>query len=271
MAGTMWMATEQYGQWIPCPRINMQAGKVSWGVVSKYLNGGNHVRRSLTAAKEYTIEWPLKSRDLLRPILDFADGFYGTGDIYFTDPFAMDKNVLPAYWAAPYLNAIDGPLVSSSWSQWPPTANGIMSTVSRPTLTQLSGSTSGFPIMSGGIKGVHRLFVPVPQGYTIHLSIHHTSASAGGVFKIQPYVAGATSGSVSTPAISTLSAAVLTGFTYAASAAHAGIEISTTGDVNYTGMMAQIHKTGTSPNTAQPFVSGQGHSGLQFGAPGVGY
>lgn len=267
----IWMATEKYGQWVPCPRINMKAGKVAWGSVTKNLNGGTYVRRSAAGAKEYTVEWGLKSRDLLRPILDFADGMYGTGDIYFCDPMAMDKNVLPSYWAEPYLNGLDGPLAASTWGSWPPTTTGVMTGVARPTVVSLTTSTEGFPTYSGGIKGLHSLFIPVPIGYTFYLSIHHTTSGAGGAFKVQPMVSGVNSGASSLPAISALTGSVLATYSYAASVNHAGVMLSNTADVNYTGMMAQILKTGTAANTTIPFVSGQGHSGLQFVAPGVDY
>lgn len=269
--GNMWFGTREYSQWIPCPRVNMQAGKVSWGTVSKYLGGGNYSRRSTTAAKEYGMEWALNSRDALRPVLDFADGMYGTDDVYFCDPFAMDKNVLPSYWAQGYMNAIDGPLSASTFSFWPPSTTGIMTGVTRPTLLDTGESVNGFPTQSGGAFGEHTLFIPIPIGYSIHFSVHAETPSVGGSIQIRILDKGVVTSGPFMPATQALTDPVLTGFSTFAATAHRGIEISIHGDTYYNGMMAQILPTGQAPNINQGFVSGQGHSGLQFAPPGVEY
>lgn len=269
--GDMWFATKQYGQWIPCPRVNMQAGKISWGAMSKYLGGGNYVRRSTAAAKEYSMEWALNSRDALRPVLDFADGMYGTDDVYFCDPFAMDKNVLPAHWASGYINAIDGPLTANTFSQWPPSTTGIMTGVSRPSLISSNQSINGFPMQSGGSFGEHRLFIPIPIGYSIWFSIHAAASNPGGLVEINVLEKGVVVSGPFFPATNTLTDPVLSGFSTFAATAHRGIEIKLSGELYYTGMMAQIIPTGVTPDVYGGFKSGQGHSGLQFAPPGVEY
>lgn len=269
MAGTMWLATREYGQWVPCPRINMQAGKISWGTLSRYLNGGTYSRRSTAAAKQYTMEWGLKSRDELRPVLDFTDGFYGTGDLYFLDPFAMDKNVLPAHWAAGYINAVDGPLTAATIDDWPPSS--IAPNPVRPDLVSLGSSTNGFPTSSGGSRGQHTLFIPLPPGYSIHWSCHAPVAAAGGAIEINVLTAGVVTSGPFFPSIEALTTNRLQSFSTFASAPHMGVEITLRGTINYTGMMAQILPTGTLPNYTQAFKSGQGHSGLQVQEPGVEY
>jgi len=267
----MWFGTREHAEWVPCPRVNMQAGKVSWGSISKYLGGGNYVRRSTAAAKEYTLEWALNSRDALRPILDYADGFYGTGDLYFSDPFTMDKNVLPAHWAQGYINAIDGPLAADTFSQWPPTTTGIMTGVSRPPLVDLGESVNGFPTSSGGAFGEHTLFIPVPPGYRFWFSMHDTVANAGGFLEITLLTDGVATAGPYFPAVSALTDDVLSSFAMTATAPNQGFQLRTLGDTYYTGMMAQVLPNAITPNFDQGFKSGQGHSGLQFAPPGVEY
>lgn len=273
MSGQMWFATEQYGQWIPCPRVNMSAGRVSWGTVSKYLNGGNWARRSTTAAKMFGMEWPLNTRDALRPIQDFVDGFYGTGDVYFTNPFAMDKNILPAQWAQGYLNAIDGPLVTPYPNSWPPAPYGILNDVQRPDLLETNQSVNGFPTAQGGIRGQHTLFIPVPPGYTFRFSVHAISAASySQTLSLTILEKGVPVSTPFFPAAGTLTDPVLTGYSANITDPHRGILIdSGIIDLVYTGMMAQITPIGQSVNTAQGFKSGQGHSGLQFDEPGLEY
>lgn len=244
--GDIWFGTKEHSQWVQCPSIDMSAGKVGWEVVSKFLNGGNYVRRSTAAAKQYGMEWGLKSRDTIRPILDYADFMYGPGDIFFCDPFAMDKNALPTYWAAPYVNAIDGPLTTST----------------RPALTDLGASTNGYPTRRGGITGTRSIYIPIPPGYTAHVGVH-SAVAMGGSIRVYTTISGVRQPSPTT--LTPLTTATSTRFNYtsAVSVANRGIEIENVGDVSYDGMIVQILPTGVTPATGG-FISGQGHSGLQF-------
>lgn len=249
MAATIWFGTKEHAQWVECPRINMDAGKVGWETITKFLNGGSYVRRSTTAAREYILEWGLKSRDALRPIMDYADFLYGAGDIYWCDPMAMDKNMLPAYWAAPFMNGVDGPLVSST---------------TRPVNTDLLTSTNGYPTRRGGIHGTHSIYIPIPPGYTAHVGVH-SDVAMGGTLRVHTTINGVRQVSPTTLTALTTASTTRTNATFAAAVANRGIEIENVGNVVYSGMIVQILKTGTSV-AAGGFISGQGHSGLQFAA-----
>jgi hypothetical protein len=95
----MYFGTRNYMQWVVAPKINYEASKRGYVSAAGFVNGGQFVRRSASAAKGYNLSWELKPRDEIRTINDYADGVYGTGPIYFLEPFAMDKNLLPQYWA----------------------------------------------------------------------------------------------------------------------------------------------------------------------------
>lgn len=266
--GLMYMATERFGTWVECPRINMQAGKVGWETVSKFLNGGNYIRRSTTSAKEYDMEWGLRSRDQLRPVLDFADYIYGEGDIYFCDPFAMDKNVLPAYWASPFMNGIDGPLTGTTLGGYTPSVSGDWSGVLRPAIVDLGQSVNGYPTRAGGILGQHSLFIPVPPGYRLDWG-YHSDAGSHAMFTLQMFQNGVASGSEWTPV--NLPVAGSTRFNLGLGAGMStgmGVRIThdeSMSDMSYAGMIAQIVPDTVAPSTGG-FISGQGHSGLQFAA-----
>lgn len=287
MSGQIYIATKWVGKWIPCPQVNMPASRVAWGMMSRFLNGGAYSRRSWTASKQYEMTWGLKSRDEIRPIQDYADGMYGPDDLFFLNPFARDKNVLPAQWASGYLNALDGPLVAPYPDAWPPAVYGIYNDVQRPPLLPAGaggtvGSVNGFPVYSGGVRGSHSVFVPVPLGYTFYFSCHHVTPMAADATKlaITQMVNGVNGTQTAVPIVA-LTAPVLNSYSYTPSAGNSGVVISNgagvvTGDadgksIDYTGMMAQILPNGQTPNTSQPFVSGQGHSGLQVVEPGVEY
>lgn len=259
--GLMYMATEKYGAWVECPRINMQAGKVGWETVTKFLNGGNYVRRSTAAAKEYEMEWGLRTRDQLRPVLDFADGLYGD-DVYFCDPFAMDKNVLPSYWATPFMNAIDGPLVSMNGT----VADTFDPQTLRPNLVDIVPQ-NGYPTRAGGIEGAHSIFIPVPMGYRFDFG-YHDDVNLGGQISVQEVSSGVPVGPAFVPTTLAVGSSTRFNLSIDFSTANRGVRISTSPTLaphalRYTGMMAQIVPIGKTASTGG-FISGQGHSGLQF-------
>lgn len=244
----IYFGTKATLQWITAPSIDVPAGKMDWNSRTKLLNGGNYVRRSATAAREYAFTWSLRTRDQLRPILDYADGLYGSGFFYYLDPFQQDRNVLPQYWASPYLNSIDGPLST-------PTA--------RPALTDHVTSTNGYPSRSGGITGTKSIFIPVPPGYTLYAGIHvDASITAGGSMAVKQVVNGVRTGTNVTLTNLNTSTTTRTNATFVGGT-NTGYEFENSADIRYTGMIAQVLPTGSTVPTGG-FISGQGHCGLSF-------
>ena len=157
MPSQVWFGTKGLEQWVPCPSVDVPATKQGYGEAKAFLGGGAYVRRSKVSAKRYTMSWVQKSRDTLAPIQDYADGVYGNGFMYYLDPFAMDRNVLPSYIAQPAQNFYDGPFV----------VDGI-----RPTLLTDATSVNGYPVESAvytitSTSKVPSLYVPIPPGYTL--------------------------------------------------------------------------------------------------------
>jgi hypothetical protein len=119
---SMWFGNRNYMQWIVPPQINYDSSRAGKVYTAQYTNGGAWVRRSATGSRHYNFAWNLKRRDEIRAIMDYADGVYGTDDpIYFIDPFAADKNVLPQYWSVPSLGAEDAPQLQGLGDEQRPT------------------------------------------------------------------------------------------------------------------------------------------------------
>ncbi len=256
MAGLMWFGTREYMQWIPCPAINSDASKTDWNTGAKYLNGGSYVRRSNTSAKTLTLTWNMQHRDDIRPVTDYADGVYGTGPIFMLDPFAMDKNIFPQFWATPYLNTQDGPVRST---------NAIPVAITTPTGTLGYPSNSAvYTIRSGASNVVPSVYLPVAPGYTIWIGVHGTKSGNQNVV-LTPAINSTSDG---TPVNATfLSAANTNRVTNSFSGdSYQGVTVSltgTTGEMTLTGLIAQVLPTGVSPLRGK-FISGQGHSGFSF-------
>lgn len=247
MAATMYFGTKGNMQYVPCPRIDQAAGKTDWSTATKQLNGGNYTRRSAAAAREYTMTWGLRTQSELAPIIDYADGLYGGGYIYFLDPFIMARNVLPTFWSNPYLNTLDGPLTGST----------------RPVATDHLTGTNGYPTRSGGVTGTHSIYIPVPTGYTLNVGIHvQSGVTAGGTMRVWTVAGAVRTGTVVTLTNLTTASTTRTNATFAGGAT-TGYEIENNGDMLYTGMIAQVRPTGQAVPTGG-FISGQGHSGMRF-------
>lgn len=253
MAGQIWFGTREYMQWVKAPAINMTASKVGWDAQTNYLNGGASVRRSVSAHKEYGMSWNLASREDIRAISDYADGIYGTGPIYWTDPFTADTNALPQAWATPFVGAHDGTILSGKET--------------RPTLVQTPANINGYPTRSAlytiGTDDKPAVWVPIPPGYTAWVGAVGIEGTGGKV------VATPTTGPSTSAPGQNLTLLPVTGTTRVNksfdSSAYDGVLVSLggSGSVTLTALTVQVLPSGAVPATGG-FISGQGHSGCSF-------
>lgn len=259
MVDSVWFGTKGLEQWIPCPAVDVPATKQGWGDAKAFLGGGAYVRRSKVAAKRYTMSWVQKSRDTLAPVQDYADGLYGNGFIYYLDPFAMDRNVLPSYVAQPAQNYYDGPFM----------VDGV-----RPTLLTDPSRVNGYPVesavytVSPGSK-CPSLYVPIPPGHTLAIGAHGASLTGNAGISVTPQVSSTGVGTATTFApVGITSASPRFTHTFSASAGMVGVNISlisyvTASQLQLYGIIAQIRPDGQAfPDGG--FISGGGSSGMQF-------
>lgn len=244
---------------VKTPRIDMDVSKTGWGTSSQYLNGGAGVRTSTGAHKEYGMTWA-GSRDDVRAITDYADGLYDTDEgvnlIYFLDPAAMDKNVLPQLWASPFQQSVDGltlfPGQKASIDLTP--SNGL-----------------GYPARSVSYlanRVPRSLWVPIPAGFTAWVGVHGVADAGAGLT-----VATTDGANSATPTLlDTLAVTDPTRFSASFAAgsnvdgillAPANLGPGATERFTWAGTMVQILRNGITPAPGD-FISGQGHSGCQF-------
>lgn len=257
----MWFGTKERMSAIRAPKIDYAAPKVGWsGGTTQYLNGGAYVRRSITAHKEYSFSWGNMSREEIRLINDYADGVYGSGPVYFLDPFAMDTNLLPQHWATPRL----------VWDDAPVLMGGDRSTVL--DLGNLAVNPLGYPAKgatyydsgAGSVPMAQRprLYIPVPDGYTLWFGVHgQPYQTSPNIVQVKP-----SNGAAVTMPLLGLSDTNRFSNSWDGTTAMTGVEISLTGQLGLAtlhGMMAQVLPTGVLPQ-AGGFISGQGNSGVRF-------
>lgn len=248
----MWFGTKGYMQWVPCPLVDSDMSAIGWQSQAQYINGGARVRRSNTAHKEYNLAWGLQARDNIRLITDYADGVYGDGLIYFLDPFAMDKNILPSYWATPMLGGYDAPMLTGS---------------ARPSLTTTSANSFMHPAQTATYTvdpadTKLTLYIPIPAGYTFWLGANGSATGSAVLNVVGDLIAGGTDTTATTLS------ATLDGNRVAqswSSATYTGVTLTLggTGTISLTSLCGQVLKIGVTPSAGN-FISGQGNSGCAF-------
>jgi hypothetical protein len=196
--------------------------------------------------------WNFLKRDEARILLDLADGIHGSGNIYWHDPFAADRNVLPQWWASPMQGLYDGlPLNAGERG------------ISVPTPTNslhLPFESVEYNIALGTTRTV---WVPIPAGYTAWVGAYGQDGTGGRL------VATPTTGPTTEGAADNLTLLDVTDdsrFTNSYSSANFdGVKLSLggSGTILLTGMMIQVLRNGVTPQSGA-FISGQGNSGCSF-------
>lgn len=158
----MYFGTRERMTWVKTPAIDAGIGKGRWTSNGTFINGGAYSRSSTTGHKRYTFAWNLASQEEIYNIIDYADGLYGDGVMYFLDPFAKATNVLPQWWAAPRIQAEDAPPLTKEV---------------RPTLVQTAANSNGYPTQSAVYNFTENsvfdeVYVPVPPGEAFHFGAH---------------------------------------------------------------------------------------------------
>lgn len=250
MQRKMYFGTRERMTWVNCPAIDVDLSKGRWAVQGGYLNGGAYIRRSLTGHKIYEFSWNLTTQEEIYEIVNYDDGIYGNGLIYFYDPFAMKTNVFPQFWAAPWLAREDGPSFILG---------------KRPDAVATGANAYGYPTQSAvytlaSADEALELWLPIPAGYTLHIGAHGSSTGTASVTVLED---GDT-----VPDSLTLMPVTLPTLTNAQYSGVRGVTVSFGGVGNLTlaGLVAQVLPTGVSPSTGM-FPSGRGHSGCRFPTP----
>lgn len=241
-------------QWVAAPAVDVESTRSGYNDRVDFRNGGVRTRRSKTTAKGYGLSWNFKSREDVQPILDLYNGMYGDGFIYYSDPFATDRNALPTWLSTPFLNCYDGPWRNKG---------------SRPAVSSAASSVNGYPIESAtytvtSTDPLPEVFIPIPPGFTAHFGAHGALVSGAAQVTVRKFLSAAGGDVVAAPLLT--KEQNLTNVTVP-SALYSGIGISLTsassGVIRLDGMMLQVLPD-EEPAPSGRFIGGNGSSGLSF-------
>lgn len=243
----MWFGNQNKMQWVPCPSVGMPVSRSGFVRQAQYLHGGRKNNLTFNGSRTYELNWALTTRDALRPISDYAEGVWGAGPIFWSDPFTMDKNVLAQSFATPSLGGYDAITLNSS--------------TIRPDIVPTSANPHGYPFESAvynvrGSAGSFRHYVPIPPNYSAWVGVHGASGS-GGAIRVTTDGGTTTTMTMLSVGSDTRVNAKFTGTT--------GISLwlGGSGTVTLSGIMVQVLPNGVTPSKGG-FISGQGHSGCSF-------
>lgn len=177
---TFWFGTEERSSFFRTPLRNADSSPQSFSDGGTLINGGGWQRDSWGSHKLYQYEWgPSTPYADAQKLKSYSDGTYGRGLIYFVDPLAYDKNILPARVADP------GMALGYEGS-------GLVYGVEPTATATVGGAANNYPVTSAtydltniipGWRGREdAVFVPIPQGYSLFLGGAYSYTGTGGVF-----------------------------------------------------------------------------------------
>lgn len=250
--GKIYFGTQDYMQWVPAPDRNVARGGHGWSSKSNRLNGTASVRRSAGNHKEYDFTWSTQKREAIDPVLAYANGDYGDGLIYWVDPWAAETNIAPDAWASPWKGAQGGINLTGKGSP-------------APTIEATPANSNGYPTRSAKYtllesQTPRTLWIPVPDGFTLHLGAQGSSTGFGRV-RVTP-----DGGSVANLTFLPVTSSTRTNYTYTGPGGvtvSLGLSSAGAGTVTLTSLTALILPTGQSPAPGG-WMTGQGNGGCKF-------
>lgn len=246
-------------RWLPAPKQGILRTPNRFISETEYLNGSSSLYQSYTGSMRYEMDFGFQHPEDIQHLIICDQGAYG-GEVFFLDPFAAKTNVLPSYWASPWLSAVGAPNLQGvdSW-------NALM-------VGDTPANTLGYPLLMGRF-GEHlptqtwdeanapELWIPVPDGFTFHMGVHGVNVTPDMFVTVAPD--GDTPDDLTMMAVTD---SALTNYTYTPTGGN-GVTIALTGDsdaaIDIAGMVAQVLPTGQSAPTGR-FIPGTGHSGCRI-------
>lgn len=247
-------------QWCPAPKAGAQVSNIGSVQTMAFENGGADVVRSSQTRKQYTFNFAGPSKDLdgISVYSKYASGFYGSGLIYFADPYSFETNLFPPAWASPGL-------IEQGWES-------IYSI--QPTFTNTATNSYSQPRRSatftiGVVQNTPRAYIPIPPDHTLNIGASGSVLTGTAVVSVRPIntdgtLATAVNLTLLDPTASTRMNATFAGSSYQAVYVELGRTTSAASTISLTSMMAQLYKTGTSPVLPTNHMYGEGHTGLVF-------
>lgn len=248
-------------QWVPCPLIESGIQRNRYVERMQFENGGGDARRSAQHQMQYNFAFsgPAHEVEGIDAFHRFASGFYGDGLIYLAHPADYETNLFPAAWASPGL-------IEQGWanigSNVPSFGSTNVSQFAQPprSATWVIEDQAGTYTKSTKIV--------IPPTHTLHVGVSGL-ATGSGVVSARPINTDGSFGAVVNLTLLSKSGSTRMNTTFSG-ADYQAVEFyitrtdATVSTVTITSMMAQLHKTGSTPALPSNHYQGKGSTGLMF-------
>lgn len=236
---TLWLATDERGEFVKCPDQGMPMSSVGWFSTGNYLNGGAYSDKSASTHRTYQPVFT-GTQDDVQDVLDYPQGLFGNGPFYMVDPFAQ-SNILPRWLSVPRLMALDAPTFQRD-------SNGLYV---RPTLTTTGANALRLPTKSavftfGGAETGYLFKFAHPPGFNLQFC-WWGSRTGGAHIKLN----GIDRDTQGTPVQINDGSQVNSMFTTVQ------LTAASAGTLTISGIMVQLRKTGKTFDFSR-FISGRG-------------
>lgn len=251
----VWFGTLEKMQDLKCALSGLPVTGSAFSGTTRFRNGGADVVRSWGSHKEFDMSWSGTMAEI-GPFMDYADGLYGTGLIYFTTPAADRTNLFSPNWAAPKLIELE----SNGW----PEIYDDTGTFTDTAANSYNQPTRSITYTTVATVPQRRFVIPIPPTMTLRLGWSGSSTGSGAVY----YRIRNTDGTYDTPvaltAITPTSSTRLNASVAGSTGIAAEVYLYGAGTVTIASLMAQLWPTTYTPTLTGSFLGGRGYSGFKF-------
>lgn len=180
MTAQMWFGTLERMRWVDAPQPGADMSPLGWNANGTLLNGGGYSANSWGSHGQFQFSWSGGfAQSAAQMMQAYSDGSYGRGLIYFINPLAYHRNILPKHWADPSMGlnyeapSLRHGVIPTSTPTVDPDQNDLPVTT---TVYDLTSVDAGYP------GDADSLFIPVPPGMTLLLGGFYSTTGTGGVF-----------------------------------------------------------------------------------------
>lgn len=249
-------------QWTRAPRAGMPRTNTHYYENMRMENSKLKSRRSPQYQSQFQMDFYGTAQDVdgIDVYSKYASGFYGSGYIIFSDPYARVQNACPPEWASPSL-------IEQGWSNiydvTPTFANTATNTFNQPLRTTTFNVTTAAAAVPTKI-----MRIAIPPTHTLKIG-YSGSITGTAVLRVRPVNPDGTYATVVD--LTALSATASTrmngsfaGSSYTAVEVYITRTSSATSTIAITSILAQVWPTTTTPLLTGNHVMGVGHHGLTF-------
>lgn len=269
----LWFGNRNWFQWAPAPKAGLTAQHGSYVDVFEKQNGGRAVVRSNRYSKTYNLNIDGLTQDIdgISVYNKYATGMYGNLDLHFFDEYAAQTNHFPLGWSAPGLAELGWSNIGKETPTYSDVGANSWNLPLRKATWDITTAANATPLTDASIPYT---IIPVPTGYDLYVSMNGNGTGSAGI-TVEYWANGATSATVSTfVAGSTMQTddtlAPTWTLTRSVGTDSGYYKIfmtrssSSAATLTLTQMRAVLFPHGTTAPSANLWLPGEGHLGLQF-------